>query len=273
MQNPEIFQSKHYRQAALAVCAGIVVRLIVAAPIILVKISLWFIGFFINFDTVTWDDRLVDALDIFANQVLQLPFFLMTLIRYITPTLDIVFMESLAWVDQTYIEKHKMEEPNTLKDLYYPNLSLYPTHGLAVGQKRSAVDAMTNFLIRFGRRAAISTLMYAGSFIPIVGHLVLPAASFYTFRDAVGTAPATVIFATGIFLPKRYLVMFLQSYFASRSLMRELVSILTIEITTLTYFSWSHTLHESDSTPSKRENSSVIAKAYCSVSLSVSMSY
>lgn len=200
------------------------VRLIVAAPIILVKISLWFVGFFINFDAVTWDDTLVDALDVFANQVLQLPFFLMTLIRYLTPTLDIVFMESLAWVDETYIEKHKTEEPSTLRELYYPNLSLYPTHGPAVGSKRSAVDAMTNFLIHFGRRAAISTAIYASSFIPLIGPLVLPAASFYTFRDAVGTAPATIIFASGLFLPKRYLVMFLQSYFASRSLMRELVS-------------------------------------------------
>ena len=197
--------------------------MVVAAPIILVKFSLWFFGFFFDFDTVTWDDTLVNGLDIFANHVLQLPFFLMTLIRYITPTLDHVFMDSLEWVDRTYTERHKKDDPRKLREMYYPNLSLYPTHGPAIGQKRSAVDAMTSFLIRFGRKAAISIAVYAGSFIPILGSLVLPAASFYTFRGAVGTAPASIIFATGIFLPKRYLVIFLQSYFASRSLMRELV--------------------------------------------------
>jgi hypothetical protein len=52
---------------------------------------------------------------------------------------------------------------------------------------------------------------------------VLPAASFYTFNKSVGWQPAVVIFGSGIFLPKKYLIMFLQSYFSSRTLMRELV--------------------------------------------------
>ena len=37
---------------------------------------------------MTWDDKLVKGLDFIANQVLQVPFFLMSLMRYITPTLD-----------------------------------------------------------------------------------------------------------------------------------------------------------------------------------------
>ena len=56
--------------------------------IITVKVSLWALGFFINFDSVTWDDKLVDGMDFLANSVLQVPFFLMSLMRYITPTLD-----------------------------------------------------------------------------------------------------------------------------------------------------------------------------------------
>jgi hypothetical protein len=61
------------------------------------------------------------------------------------------------------------------------------------------------------------------SFLPVIGRFVLPAASFYTFQHSVGTQPALAIFGTSIFLPRRYLVTFLQSYFSSRSLMRELV--------------------------------------------------
>lgn len=56
--------------------------------IITVKVSLWALGFFINFDSVTWDDKLVGGMDFLANSVLQVPFFLMSLMRYITPTLD-----------------------------------------------------------------------------------------------------------------------------------------------------------------------------------------
>jgi len=52
------------------------------------KASLWTISNFINFDSVTWDDKVVGGLDFVANSVLQVPFFLMSLMRYITPTLD-----------------------------------------------------------------------------------------------------------------------------------------------------------------------------------------
>lgn len=52
---------------------------------------------------------------------------------------------------------------------------------------------------------------------------MLPAASFFTFNRVVGLGPAAIVFGTGLFLPRRYLIIFLQSYFASRSLMRELL--------------------------------------------------
>jgi hypothetical protein len=138
-------------------------------------------------------------------------------------------MESLDWVDRTYIAKHKSDDPTTLRAMYYPNLSQYPTHGAsatASGQKekKKPVEAITAFLIRYARRAGISLAVYVLSFTPYVGRFVLPAASFYTFKNAVGTQPAIVIFATGVVMPKKYLIRFLQSYFSSRSLMRELVS-------------------------------------------------
>lgn len=131
-------------------------------------------------------------------------------------------MESLRWVDETYVQKHKTEDPNTLRDMYYPNLLKYSTHGDTAVQKTPR-EAGYKFLIRYGRRAAISLGVYFASYIPYVGRFVLPAASFYTFNKAVGPQPAIIIFGSSIFLPKRYLVHFLQSYFASRSLMRELV--------------------------------------------------
>jgi hypothetical protein len=132
-------------------------------------------------------------------------------------------MESLDWVDRTYIAKHKSDDPRSLRAMYYPNLRLYSTHG-DTSSKKKPMDAVMLFLMRFGRRASISLGIYVLSFLPYVGRFVLPAASFYTFNKAVGTQPAVLIFGTAIFLPKRYLIMFLQSYFSSRSLMRELVS-------------------------------------------------
>ena len=53
-----------------------------------VKAVLWLLSFKIDFEHATWDDKLVGGLDFIANSVLQVPFFLMSLMRYITPTLD-----------------------------------------------------------------------------------------------------------------------------------------------------------------------------------------
>lgn len=131
-------------------------------------------------------------------------------------------MDSLQWVDQTYVEKHKFEDPHTLRAMYYPNLRMYSTHG-ETSKQRAPKDAAWAFFFRFGRRAAISLVIYLLSHLPLVGRFVLPAASFYTLNNALGPLPALVIFGSGIFLPRKYLIVFLQSYFSSRSLMRELV--------------------------------------------------
>lgn len=131
-------------------------------------------------------------------------------------------MTSLQWVDYTYSEKHKAEDQSTLRAGYYENLSKYPKH--ARYKDNAKMEAAVSFMYRYGRRAAISLAVYFLSFVPIAGKLVLPAASFYTFNNAVGPVPAGAIFGIGLFLPRRYLVLFLQSYFASRSLVRELVS-------------------------------------------------
>lgn len=131
-------------------------------------------------------------------------------------------MESLKWVDSTYMQKHKSENVENLRAMYYPNLVMY--------QKKSSMQmgdiaqGVLAFLKRYGRRTALSLAVYLLSMLPFVGRFVLPAASFYTFNKAVGLVPAVAIFGSGLFLPKRLLIVFLQSYFSSRSLMRELVS-------------------------------------------------
>lgn len=130
-------------------------------------------------------------------------------------------MDSLRWVDKTYYAKHEGEDPSTLRPTYHTNLQLYSTRGGRT--HKSTMEAATLFLIRFGKKAGLSLAVFALSYVPVFGRFVLPAASFYTFKSVAGLGPAAVVFGTSIFLPKRYLVIFLQSYFASRSLMRELV--------------------------------------------------
>nr|OQO17667.1 hypothetical protein B0A51_15604 [Rachicladosporium sp. CCFEE 5018] len=222
LQNPSIFTNEHYKQAALAVLAGIVIRLVVAIPTVGIRLFLRFIGLFTDLEHSQWDEDVIEVTTFIEHSVLQVPFFLMTLMRYITPTLDNMFMDSLAWVDKTYAQKHAAENPDDLRAMYYPNLKQYSTHGPAA-KKREPKDAVLAVGMKFGRKAALSLAVYLLSLLPHVGRFVLPVASFYTFNKAVGWQSALVVFGSGIFLPKRYLVMFLQSYFSSRTLMRELL--------------------------------------------------
>ncbi|KAG7129095.1 hypothetical protein HYQ45_011591 [Verticillium longisporum] len=222
LQNPGIFTSDHYKQAAAAVVAGLAIRLIVSIPIIGVRVLLWFLSFVMNLEQVTWDNQIVEGLNFLEEYVLQVPFFLMTLMRYVTPTLDNLFMDSLQWVDLTYVQKHKHENPDNLRDMYYPNLKGYKVKDGST-HSTSTAEALSMFFMRFARKGGISLAIFALSYVPYVGRFVLPAASFYTFNKAVGMGPASIIFGTGIFLPRRYLVIFLQSYFSSRTLMRELL--------------------------------------------------
>ncbi|KAM7197171.1 hypothetical protein V8F20_006720 [Naviculisporaceae sp. PSN 640] len=223
LQNPGLFTSKHYRQAAIAVAAGIVIRLVISFPIIGIKVLLWFLSLVFSLDHATWDDQVINGLTFIEEHVLQAPLFFMTLMRYVTPTLDTLFMDSLRWVDTTYVEKHRNEQdPSRLRAMYYPNLRQYSVKDGSTNSSSTA-EALSMFVYRFVRKGAISLAVFALSYLPYVGRFVLPAASFYTFNKAVGLGPAAIIFGTGVVLPRRYLVIFLQSYFASRSLMRELL--------------------------------------------------
>lgn len=136
-------------------------------------------------------------------------------------------MQSIQWVDTTYIQKHKSEDPRHLRSLYYPNLVQYSAKG-GSSVSRPIAKALKSFFNRYAKKIGIMLGVYLLSMVAIIGRFVMPAASFYTLRSHIGSTPAAVIFGIGLILPKHYIVTFLHTYFASRSLMRELVSQVTL---------------------------------------------
>lgn len=222
LRNAELFKYEHFRQAALAIAIGIIIQIIVQIPIIGVRFMIWLLSWLVDLEGATWDDSLLNSLGFINQSVLQVPFLLMTLMRYVTPTLDEIFMESLKWVDSTYVDKHKTDDPRTLRAMYYPHLAMYTTKGSA-GVSKPIPEAIMQFLRRYGRKVGMLLGVYILSLVPGLGRFVMPLASVYSLQNFVGTTPAAVIFGTGLLLPKHYLVRFLHTYFASRSLMRELL--------------------------------------------------
>jgi hypothetical protein len=70
-------------------------------------VFLWFLSFFINEQDATWDDKILDGLDFIEKSVLQVPFFLMSLMRYITPTLDELYVHFKPLVLRWNLHKGK----------------------------------------------------------------------------------------------------------------------------------------------------------------------
>lgn len=53
-----------------------------------IRVLIWFLSFVWDLGAVTWDEEIINGLHFIENYVLQVPLFLMTLMRYLTPTLD-----------------------------------------------------------------------------------------------------------------------------------------------------------------------------------------
>ena len=54
----------------------------------MVRLAIFVISLFVNLDRATWDDKLVGGLAFIETSVLQIPFFLMAMMKYVTPTID-----------------------------------------------------------------------------------------------------------------------------------------------------------------------------------------
>ncbi|RDA91627.1 hypothetical protein CP533_0297 [Ophiocordyceps camponoti-saundersi (nom. inval.)] len=223
LQNPALFTSDHYRHAAYAVAAGIAIRIVMEIPIILIRATIWVISLSHLHNAKLWLESFNESLNFIGEHVLQLPLFLMTLMRHVSPTLDNLFMQSLRWVDITYVRKHQGERLEESRSSYYTNLEQYPRVATGNDTPHRKGHTIYNSIYRHCHKALVSIIVYFLSFLPVVGPIILPLVSFYTFHKAVGLGLAGLIFGSSLVTPKRYIIVFLQTYFSTRTFTRELL--------------------------------------------------
>ena len=60
---------------------------------------LWLLSFLVNMRNAQWDNQILESLHFLEHSVLQVPFFLMTLMRYVTPTLDEMYAHTQGHSD------------------------------------------------------------------------------------------------------------------------------------------------------------------------------
>lgn len=147
----------------------------------------------------------------------------MTVIRHAYPKpLDDLFMQSLAWSDKMYVDKHAQDDKTKqpLRPLYYKSLSLYGRHST------HSLGGFSKFVRRTAKRLLIGVIVYVLSLLPLVGRFVFPAAGFYSLYRALGEdlVLAAVVGGLGLLLfPKRTYVILVQGWLSSRALTRELL--------------------------------------------------
>ncbi|RCI11130.1 hypothetical protein L249_7448 [Ophiocordyceps polyrhachis-furcata BCC 54312] len=223
LQNPALFTSDHYRHAAYAVAAGVVIRFLMEIPISFAKVCVWVISVSHPDYAMPWVGSVTRRLEFIGEHVLQLPLLLMAMMRHFSPTLDNLFMLSLRWVDITYVMKHQGDLLDKSRFSYYTNLEQYSPVIPGISAPDNAAYSLPNSINRHCRKALVSIAIYALSYLPVIGPIVLPLVSFYTFHKAVGLGLAGLIFGSSLLFPRTYLVIFLQTYFSTRTFTRELL--------------------------------------------------
>ncbi|KAK9456447.1 hypothetical protein V1511DRAFT_497588 [Dipodascopsis uninucleata] len=258
LQNPELLKGKYYRQLVLALVISLVIQFIIYVPFWFLRTTITIVSWVKSDDTSDHHrkNQIMSSLVFLESQVVNLSGLLIGVMKYIRPELDDMFMQALRFIDIIYFQMHpeKAADAVLLDDKgneiqlsvpsrFYTPLSMYPIDGAErlvppppstiPGEgpnsktrrgTRRASDKATVFVRRYLRRAFISTSVYLLSHTPYIGKLVLPLASFLSFRKTVGLTPAIVVFGAGLFIPKKWMIMFFASYWGTRSLTRELLS-------------------------------------------------
>ncbi|GES88744.1 transmembrane protein UsgS [Rhizophagus clarus] len=183
-------------------------------PLKLIQLLVYLFSFIFRYDHSLYTENYNVWI---TNYVFNLPFLGLMFMRYIYPQpLDSLFIESLHHVDLTYIKKHEGEQD--LRPPYAPALERHP-YGT------NYWNEMFQYLKRTWNKIKIAIILYFLSLLPFVGVFVYPVASAYALIDSLGYFPAITI---GVFMyvipgTKSFTMVFLESLYSSRAMMRELL--------------------------------------------------
>lgn len=213
IQNPELFSRDHFTILLAAFFVGVVLKVVLQIPVVLARASISILSTL--HERPPWEQRLYTTIDFAQHWVISVPFILIRVFRYASSVpFDDLFMTSLRWVDKLRTEKHHVATGRKIVEQETPsiNLDLY----------RPRYDS--NFYNRTFKRTLIGLSIYACSHIPKIGTFVLPSVTFWTLKGTVGIVPAFAFFSiAGLTLPRHIFVVFLQTYFSTRSLTRQLL--------------------------------------------------
>ncbi|ODQ79643.1 hypothetical protein BABINDRAFT_162019 [Babjeviella inositovora NRRL Y-12698] len=230
LQNPDLLHNKYYSQALAAVKLSLAIQVLLWAPLIALKLFFKVLAMLVG-DRIDFHG-IIDTLRFLQNSVFNVGPFVASLVRFFRPELDDMFLTSLAFVDSVYLHKH----PERTERQYHQHLVLFkkvPRQRTKVTDYVSKVVSffhlngntvdLSEVVVRYLKRTAITLAVYLLSSIPGIGPLVVSIVSFYSFNGVVGTPAAVAVFTIFLFTPKRTTIVLLSAFWGARGIVADLL--------------------------------------------------
>ncbi|KAG0231348.1 hypothetical protein BGW41_002214 [Actinomortierella wolfii] len=240
LTNPNFRHGRLYktllRLLLFTLIAHIVTQIVFFLPIMIMGNILKVAGFALDTDTRN-SQRGLEMFSLKAQELMSsIPLLGLLFLRYLYPQpLDDIFMEGLAYSDQLLIQEHQhqkqlqaqqreaglyVEDKPFVMDHrgpFAPALAAYP-------YKVRYWHEMWRYMRRTWKRLKWALLFLVVSWLPIIGPLAFPVASFLSTIQAIGSKPLAAVFALMSFmLPRSVSVYLLKGFFGCRALTRELL--------------------------------------------------
>lgn len=227
LQNPRLFQSAYYARALDAIKYSIFIQLTLWAPVVALRVFANFMGIFVNSRIL---ESLANWLRDFQFGVLNLGVFFTSIAKQFSTQLDMIFLQSLEFIDKSYLKKH----PDKPEHQYHRNLvELSQDPPLPSGKgilslqtwrdKYNSSQEFSTFVGRHCYKMSFNVAVFFLSKLPYVGHVIVGLLSFYNLNDKIGTDRAVLVFVVLTLLPRHHAVLCLTTYYGLRSMVHDLL--------------------------------------------------
>lgn len=226
LQNPGLLQSVYYERVLGAIIISMIIQLSLWSPVICLRILT---KIFSSFAYLKFLESWAVALKDFQFNVLNISAFVVSLSQYFSRDLDDLFLASLGFIDSVYVSKH----PDNSSHQYHDNLVALTDIDLEQHSVQSFFDVVKSkyassrefsLFLRKHLNNLISTIvLFVLIKIPFVGPVCLGLITFLSLNDKLGTVRSLTVFCLLISVPNQYSALFLNTYWGSRSMIRDLL--------------------------------------------------
>ncbi|PVH20594.1 hypothetical protein CXQ85_002389 [Candidozyma haemuli] len=203
LQNPSLLNQKYYRQTLIAIQASFVIQGLIWSPILALRVLVKIAAVLTKSRSL---DHVVASLKSFQFNVLNISMFIdeVRLTKY--PETDRVYHENLVSLNT---EEKITDNRPTLE---------------TIKKKWASSQEFSAFMRRHITRTLMGVGAYFVSKVPVFGSIILGLVSFSNLDSKIGTVNAAVIFGVLQLVPKRWAVLFLTTYWGSRSMVQDLLA-------------------------------------------------